>query len=122
MINFERISWHQILTLFKVIHSSSSLSMRIIARWYNSESTNFNDTLDFFEKIGVIKIKDNIIQPDVVLKRTVGINDELTKQFFILVKKYNTISTVQNTNIEVLKEKVVDKFLINVKNPSALFS
>lgn len=93
MINFERITWQQLLTLSKVIHSSSSLSLRVIARWYNSETTNFNDTLEFFEKIGVIKIKGNIVKPDVALKRNVGTNDELIKQFFVnvLFRKKNTL-------------------------------
>ncbi len=93
MINFERITWQQLLTLSKVIHSSSSLSLRIIARWYNSESTNFSDTLEFLEKIGVIKIKDNIIKPDVALKRIVGTNDQLIKQFLVdvLFRKKNIL-------------------------------
>lgn len=93
MINFERISWQQLLILCKVIHSSSSLSMRTIARWYNSESTNFSDTLDFLENIEVVKIEDNIIQPEMSFKRIVGTNDESIKQFFVdvLFRKKNEL-------------------------------
>ena len=81
--NFDKISWQQILTLCKVINSSLSLDLETISRWYNSESTNFKDTLEFLENIEVVKIKNNKLLLNLALKQIIEIDSKSIKQFFI---------------------------------------
>ncbi|MBU1270509.1 MAG: hypothetical protein KKA06_07620, partial [Nanoarchaeota archaeon] len=91
IINFEKISWQQILTLIRVINSCPSLNLKTVTRWYNSESTNFEDTLKFLKNIRVVKLKGDKIIPREALNHTIGLNNESIKQFFIdtLFRKRN---------------------------------
>ncbi len=93
IINFDKISWQQILILCKVIHSSSSLNIKTIARWYNLESINFQDTLKFLEEVKVIKTKNEKLLPSLALKRVIKLDRESIKQFFIdiLFQKKNNL-------------------------------
>ncbi|MFH1898876.1 MAG: DUF3883 domain-containing protein [Patescibacteria group bacterium] len=81
--NFDKISWQQILTLCHVINSSLSLDTETISRWYNSESTNFKNTLEFFKNIGVIEIRKNKVRPRLALKQVIEKDDKSIKHFFI---------------------------------------
>jgi len=93
MINFNKILWVQILTLCKVLQSSSSLSLETTERWYNAESSNFKETLKFFIESEIIKVKDNKILPIKSLKKVILLDDESIRRFFVntLFQKRNNI-------------------------------
>lgn len=94
MINFERISWRQLLTFCRVLGSSSSFDLRTVRRWYNAESINFEDTLYLLKNLRIVRIENGIVLPSQSLKRVVVSDDELIKAFFvnILFRKKSTIS------------------------------
>jgi hypothetical protein len=82
-INFEKISWQQILIVCKVVRLSSSSNLETIARWYNSESTNFDDTSKLLIDIGVINIKNNKVNLTSELKEVIKLDNESIRQFFV---------------------------------------
>jgi len=84
-VDFDKISWQQILILCKVIHQSSSLDLETVARWYNSESINFKNTLALLEDIGVVKIKRDKVIPMVALKQVIKLDSESVRHFFVNV-------------------------------------
>lgn len=94
MINFERISWRQILTFCRVLGSSSSFDLRTIRRWYNAESVNFEETLSLLRDLRTVRIEDGIVLPSQSLKRVIASDDESIKVFFvnILFRKKSNIT------------------------------
>ena len=93
-IDFEKISWQQILTLCRLIHLSKSLNLETVTRWYNSESVNFDETFKFLRDIDVIQLKGGKVVPILKLKQEVKLSDESLKQFFIgiLFRKESNLS------------------------------
>lgn len=93
-IDFEKISWQQILTLCRVIHLSTSLDLETITRWYNSESVNFKETLEFLEITKVIKIKNNKLILIPTFKKVIELHGGPIKQYFIdnLFRKESNLS------------------------------
>jgi len=94
MINFNKIIWEQILTLFKTLQLSSSLNLETVERWYNAESLNFKETLEFLLELRVVTVTDNKIIPSTNLKKVIASNDESIRQFFVdtlFQKKSNII-------------------------------
>lgn len=93
MINFEKISWKQILTFCRVLNSSSSFDLKTVRRWYNAESINFEDTLYLLKSLQIIKIGNGIVLLSQSLKQVIVSDDESIKAFFIniLFRKKSTI-------------------------------
>lgn len=83
MVDFNKILWEQILALCKALRSSSSFNLKTVERWYNAESLNFKETLDFFLELGIVKVKSDKILLSKSLQKTIILDDESIKHFFI---------------------------------------
>lgn len=83
VIDFSRILWGQILVLCRALRVSSSSNLEIVERWYNSESVNFKETLDFLLSLRVVTVKSNKILPIPALKKVIALDDESIRRFFV---------------------------------------
>ena len=83
MINFNKIFWGQMLTLCRALQASSSLDSETVERWYNAESLNFKETLEFLLESGVVTVTDNKILPSIALKKVIASDDESIRRFFV---------------------------------------
>ena len=94
MFNFNKIQWDQVFALFKVLKTSSSFDLEIIEKWHNAESTNFEDTLNFFIDLGLIFIENGKVLLNEELK-SLPVNNALLRNLFlkkILINKKNRIN------------------------------
>lgn len=83
MIDFNKILWGQILIFCRVLQSSSSSNLETIERWFKTESSNFKEILNFLCDLGIIKIVGRKILPSIIFKKSIALNDEGIRRFFL---------------------------------------
>jgi Domain of unknown function (DUF3883) len=60
-MDFEKISWRQIMALCDALRASSSFDLATVRRWYNGEANNFEETIKFIADLGIISVSQNKI-------------------------------------------------------------